>query len=102
MTRSLTLMYVIFQQVWSNTLAADAARHISQCIYGHTNNNKYGENLYLSTSSSLSYAGVVRSWHSEKKDYNYYCNSCKAGKVCGHYTQVSYPITHAGEGTVRP
>lgn len=87
-------MSFIVEQVWSNTLAADAARHLSRCIYAHTGNNRYGENLYLTTASTPSYQEAVRSWHSENKDYDYYCNSCKAGKVCGHYTQVSYPNTH--------
>ena len=37
----------------------------------------------------------MRSWDNEKKDYNYHCNSCKDGKVCGHYTQVSYYWLHS-------
>lgn len=78
------------RQVWSNTLAAEAAQHIRQCIYAHSNNRKNGENIYATTRSSLSYETAVRSWYNENKDYNYYCNSCNTSKVCGHYTQVSY------------
>lgn len=77
--------------MWNNALAKEAARHISQCIFAHSTNRKNGENIYVTT-GSLSYEAVVRSWHDEVKDYDYYCNSCKPGKVCGHYTQVGYPI----------
>ena len=27
-------------------------------------------------------------WVAEKNDYDYPSNTCAAGKVCGHYTQV--------------
>lgn len=80
------------QLAWNNALAKEAARHISQCIFAHSTNRKNGENIYVTT-GSLSYEAVVRSWYDEVKDYNYYCNSCKPGKVCGHYTQVVWDKT---------
>uniref|UniRef100_J3N1I3 SCP domain-containing protein n=1 Tax=Oryza brachyantha TaxID=4533 RepID=J3N1I3_ORYBR len=33
-------------------------------------------------------ADAVASWVGEKKNYHYSTNTCDAGKVCGHYTQV--------------
>lgn len=31
---------------------------------------------------------AIYSWDDEKWDYDYETNTCKEGKVCGHYTQV--------------
>jgi pathogenesis-related protein 1 len=36
---------------------------------------------------------VVDAWGGEMKDYTYAQNSCAAGKVCGHYTQVVWKNT---------
>jgi pathogenesis-related protein 1 len=46
-----------------------------------------GENIYAS-SGTASGTDAVSSWVSEGKDYDYASNTCAAGKVCGHYTQV--------------
>ena len=62
-----------------------------------------GENLFWA--SPLNYSDgssavqiitptqVVDNWASEKADYNYASNTCAAGKVCGHYTQVVWRST---------
>lgn len=53
----------------------------------------YGENLYWSYNKKNKPEQVVNSWSSEAKDYNYATNRCKAGKICGHFTQVIWKNT---------
>jgi pathogenesis-related protein 1 len=81
-------------QAWANKLKQN-----NQCKMRHSEpSGKYGENLYWASAvnwsdgrkeqQKITPAKVVNSWGSEKADYDYLSNSCKAGKMCGHYTQV--------------
>jgi len=80
-------------QAWADTLKTSQA-----CKMVHSHAAGVGENLYwaspLTYSSgkvelqTISATQTTASWGSEKKDYSYATNSCAAGKVCGHYTQV--------------
>ena len=55
--------------------------------------NVVGQNAFMITGvtvdTPLSVSGVVNSWYNEIRWFNYQTNECEAGKVCGHYTQVS-------------
>ncbi|CAL9227880.1 unnamed protein product [Arabidopsis halleri] len=58
------------------------------CRLIHSNSRgRYGENLAWS-SGDMSGAAAVRLWVKEKSDYFHKSNTCRAGKQCGHYTQV--------------
>ncbi|KAJ0105446.1 hypothetical protein Patl1_19651 [Pistacia atlantica] len=77
---------------WDNTVAAFAQNYANQrigdCALVHSGGGgKYGENLAWS-SAHLSGTDAVKMWVDEKADYDYNSNTCAAGKVCGHYTQV--------------
>lgn len=63
-----------------------ANQRINDCLLMNSG-GPYGENLVWSR-SDLSPTAAVQLWVSEKQFYNYDTNSCVAGKVCGHYTQV--------------
>lgn len=54
-----------------------------------------GENIYASTAPPGAVTGpqVVAAWASEKADYDHASNTCAAGQVCGHYTQVVWRST---------
>lgn len=75
---------------WDTNLANYAQRYADSRI-GDCNlvlsGGPYGENLAKST-GDLSGTAAVNLFVSEKADYNYNSNTCAAGKVCGHYTQV--------------
>ncbi|PON86806.1 Cysteine-rich secretory protein, allergen V5/Tpx-1-related [Trema orientale] len=68
---------------WNDTVASYARQYANQrindCRLVHSG-GPYGENLAWS-SGDLSGTDA-------KAYYNYSSNSCAAGKVCGHYTQV--------------
>lgn len=87
-----------YAQIWANHLATE-----NECKMQHRPRSgeyaqKYGENLYWGSAIMWSNGlrevqkttseQVLASWASEEKDYNYADNTCKAGAVCGHYTQV--------------
>lgn len=86
-------------QVW-----ADHLKKTNQCKMLHSKGEgRYGENLYWASAvtwsdgrkelQKITATHVVDSWGSEKADYNYAKNSCKLGKMCGHYTQVVWRAT---------
>lgn len=86
-------------QTWANQL-----KHGNKCKMRHSaSEGNYGENLYWASALNWSDGRkelqkvtpkqVVDSWGSEKADYNYEKNSCAAGKMCGHYTQVVWRST---------
>jgi len=65
---------------WSETLAARG------CSMEHSG-DEYGENLYWS-SINVNESVVVIAWAGEEAYYDYEANTCQAGEMCGHYTQV--------------
>ncbi|ALG69392.2 SCP-like extracellular [Beggiatoa leptomitoformis] len=78
---------------WSVDVASVAQRWANQlqtkgCPLEHSYQGGYGENIAASTGMGLTPERVVDLWASEVEDYDYVNNRCKAGKVCGHYTQV--------------
>lgn len=96
---------------WSPTIAgiaqmyADELRAAHACKPLHSQGMDLGENLFWA--SPLSYSDgasdvqavtptqVIDSWGIEKADYNTNTNTntCAAGKVCGHYTQIVWEST---------
>ena len=81
-------------QAWADTLM-----RTNHCGMRHSKpEGQYGENLYWASAISWSDgrrelatvrpAQVVDSWGGEKRDYDHAKNSCKPGKMCGHYTQM--------------
>ncbi|XP_058751540.1 pathogenesis-related protein 1A-like [Vicia villosa] len=76
---------------WDDTVAAFAQNYANQrkdCQLIHSGGGgRYGENIAVS-SGGMSGTDAVKLWVDEKSDYDYDSNTCAAGKVCGHYTQV--------------
>ncbi|MEN9848646.1 MAG: hypothetical protein RL368_1386 [Pseudomonadota bacterium] len=83
--------------IWSSTLANVAQQWANQlqslgCPMQHSRNN-YGENLASFSNMNASPQIVAGMWADERVDYNYNNNSCRAGKQCGHYTQMVWRET---------
>ena len=62
------------------------------------NRGDVGENLFSANTTDPQApprggADAVAPWVAEKADYTYASNTCNAGKVCGHYTQVVWRDT---------
>ena len=94
---------------WSATLAktaqayADKLKSNQVCKPIHSHAEGLGENLYWASAifysngtsklQAVTPTQVTDSWGSEKNNYSYVTNTCATGKVCGHYTQVSWKAT---------
>jgi uncharacterized protein YkwD len=66
------------------------------CDLEHNYDSPLGENLYWTSGTAGSFE-VVASWASEVEDYNYDANTCRRGRMCGHYTQIVWrDTTHVG------
>lgn len=94
-----------FAQEWANTLLREGQlRHRPA---GSWSGGSFGENLSGAQSSAAGGAllhpqRVVENWVSEKAYYDYASNTCEAGTVCGHYTQVVWDqTTQVGCGVAR-
>lgn len=86
-------------QAWANHL-----KQSRNCDMQHSNpKGSYGENLYWASPlmwsdgrqelRKVSPAEVIDSWGNEKADYDHARNECRAGAVCGHYTQLVWRDT---------
>ena len=93
-------------QKWASYLAKE-----NSCKMKHSG-DIYGENLFwaspsirktktstakkwtiFTTSQKIDASKPVHDWYEEIKFYNYEKNTCKKGKMCGHYTQVVWKDT---------
>jgi len=83
--------------VWDTTLATYAMNYaksqISQCTPLKHSGGPYGENLFWGSGKAWTPLEAVTMWVDEQKYYTYSTNTCQAGKVCGHYTQVVWKTT---------
>jgi pathogenesis-related protein 1 len=87
-----------YAQVWANHLATENECKMKHRPRSGQYTQRYGENIYWGSAVMWSNGlrevqkttpeQVVTSWADEVKDYNYADNSCNAGTMCGHYTQV--------------
>jgi pathogenesis-related protein 1 len=85
-----------YAQEWSDHLAKKG------CKMKHREEGQYGENIYWSKGMKNEPGNIVDSWASEIENYNEKRNDCKAGEMCGHYTQIVWcKTTEIGCGTAR-
>jgi hypothetical protein len=81
---------------WSAAAAAIAQAWANRCVYQHNGDRgadgtPRGENIAATAPGGRADATpgyVVGLWASEWPDYAHAGNTCAAGKVCGHYTQL--------------
>lgn len=95
--------------IWSASLASIAQVHADNlkaaqaCKPSHSLTAGIGENLFwasamvssngVSKRQAVTATQVTDSWGSEKENYSAASNTCAAGKVCGHYTQIVWQTT---------
>ena len=83
--------------VWSESLAIVAQNWADHLMangkFEHSHNPNYGENLYEIMGAPATPAEAIKAFADEVKDYDYRSNSCRAGAMCGHYTQVVWNDT---------
>ncbi len=81
---------------WSTSAEAVAQAWANGCNYQHNPNRgadgvPRGENIAATgpaDRADATPAYIVGQWGSEWSDYSYATNTCAAGRVCGHYTQL--------------
>jgi pathogenesis-related protein 1 len=84
---------------WSGEIAAVAQQWADHLLttgrFVHRPKAQYGENLYevRGTAGGATPAQVVAGWAGEVKDYDAARNTCRAGAMCGHYTQLVWRDT---------
>ncbi|XP_058189540.1 pathogenesis-related protein PR-1 type-like [Rhododendron vialii] len=77
---------------WDDNIAALAQNYANQrmrdcALVYFRGEGKYSENLAIGNGEFTNTA-IVGLWAAEKPNYDYNSNSCAAGQVCGHCTQM--------------
>jgi len=78
---------------WNCQMADFAQEWANRGIFEHRSNNKYGENIYVSSNGDVTLTNVVDKWLTERDFWNNSTGICKDGKVCSHYTQIIWRAT---------
>lgn len=82
---------------WSDEMAAVAKGWADKCKWEHgdlydCSNNRLGQNLFVEASDAgyptFNITYVAEAWNNERYDWIKSSKSCKAGKICGHWTQL--------------
>ena len=77
---------------WDSDLADAASDYAERCVFQHDSNrgdgfdSSVGENL--AAGYPIDNQTPVADWADEAQWYSFSTNSCQAGKVCGHHTQI--------------
>ncbi|MFO0688135.1 MAG: CAP domain-containing protein [Myxococcota bacterium] len=71
---------------WSAALAREAAKTAARCHFDHGGSD-YGENL-VARRIAHPPRDAVAIWMAEQADWDPIARRCRAGRSCGHYTQV--------------
>lgn len=74
---------------WAGQRKSDCKAQHSFPEYGF----KLGENIYWGSGSTWTPVDAVNAWADEEKYYTYSTNTCQAGQICGHYTQIVWRNT---------
>ncbi|KAK8938240.1 hypothetical protein KSP40_PGU015873 [Platanthera guangdongensis] len=82
--------------VWDRQLARFAKRWAEKlratCLMEHSM-GPYGENLFWGSGWGWRATDAVSQWALERDFYNPADNSCAAGEMCGHFTQIIWNST---------
>ena len=78
---------------WNCRLAELAQEWANQSIYEHRDNFSFGENIFVSGSSTEPIGSVVKRWMLEKPNWTNDTATCADGKVCTHYVQIMWRAT---------
>ena len=96
----------MLEMVWDPKVAAIARDYSRLCDFEHSPRGmrktvdfpELGENIFITSKVEISNREVsegVQLWFDEIEDYSFQENSCAAGKVCGHYTQIVWANSYA-------
>jgi hypothetical protein len=86
---------------WHDGIAKTASDWANVCKWEHgwvrpfpesVTYENLGQNLWKG--SRLNPEGSVNAWHSEIDYYTYTTRACQQGKMCGHYTQVTWSTSY--------
>ncbi|KAF0927877.1 hypothetical protein E2562_036798 [Oryza meyeriana var. granulata] len=82
---------------WNNKLARYARRWSAarrfDCVLMHSPESPYGENVFWGTGWDWRAGDAVSSWASEAASYDWRAQTCHAGQMCGHFTQLVWNDT---------
>ena len=78
---------------WNCQMADYAQEWANRGIFEHRSNNKYGENIYVSSNGDVTLTNVVDKWLTERDYWNNSTGICNDGKICSHYTQIIWRAT---------
>lgn len=71
---------------WDTTLASAAAKWASDCKWGHTPNNAYGQNIAAGTASGFGAKDATDLWYDEISQYDF--TKAQYSAATGHFTQM--------------
>ncbi|GFP89705.1 pathogenesis-related protein pr-1 [Phtheirospermum japonicum] len=82
--------------IWDQKLVQYARSYARQrredCALEHSH-GPYGENIFWGSGDGWTPAQAAAAWVAERREYNYWSNSCAFGQQCGHYTQIVWRDT---------
>jgi pathogenesis-related protein 1 len=79
--------------VWDCKLADTAQQWAARGVFEHRTDHKYGESLFVSSTSTAKATAAVQQWMLEKPSWDNTAGTCANGKVCTHYTQIVWKKT---------
>jgi pathogenesis-related protein 1 len=74
--------------VWDCSLADLAQQWASRGIAEHRTDTELGESIFVAAAADVTAVTAVLRWMLESTDWDNKTGSCKAGRICTHYTQI--------------
>ena len=78
---------------WDCRMAAFAQEWANKSVYEHRDNFSFGENIFVSGTSTEPIGSSVKRWMLEKASWTNQSATCAPGKHCLHYVQIMWRAT---------
>ncbi|XP_057613402.1 GLIPR1-like protein 2 [Chionomys nivalis] len=89
-------------RAWGKKCLYQRNTHLDKAHESHPVFNGIGENMWVGPENEFTASIAIRSWHEEKKSYNFQNDTCLEDENCSHYIQLVWDNSYKVGCAVTP
>nr|XP_002729829.4 GLIPR1-like protein 2 [Rattus norvegicus] len=89
-------------RAWGKKCVFERNTHLDKVHESHPVFTDIGENMWVGPEKDFTATNAIRSWHEERKSYNYVNDTCIEDEDCSHYIQLVWDHSYKVGCAVTP